>query len=130
MIFLNFKLFLGNFRKCSTTADCEVHNSSSWGIPEDVHCADHAGRGYKTCFCVSILKEADKDGSCETHRMAHFSYFNFFFFFVSCIFCCDRSFDAMRINLKWQEIMQVYHADSSNRRVRNVFILSTFTKYW
>lgn len=56
----------GNFRKCFTTADCEVHNSSSRGIQEDVHCADHAGRGYKTCFCVSILKETDKDGSCET----------------------------------------------------------------
>lgn len=72
-------MFSGNFRKCFTTADCEVHNSSSSGIQEDVHCADHAGRGYKTCFCVSILKETDKDGSCET-RMAHFSYFIFYCF--------------------------------------------------
>lgn len=79
-------MFSGNFRKCFTTADCEVHNSSSSGIQEDVHCADHAGRGYKTCFCVSILKETDKDGSCET-RMAHFSYFIFY-----CFCFCHTSF--------------------------------------
>lgn len=81
--FFYFKMFSGNFRKCSTTADCEVHNISSRGLPVDVHCADDAGRGYKTCFCVSTLKEADKDGSCETHCMVHFSYFNFLCFCLS-----------------------------------------------